>query len=108
MLHKYHVEPGAARLDSAPPLAAIYLLETATAAEELLIEPIALVDAAPALLDNIYRRALGAHISGQRSSFARIARLLSSVQVYRLRRSLDPHALDRVVTRLRSHWNTLQ
>jgi hypothetical protein len=107
MLHKYHLEPGSVRLQ-APPLAALYLLETSSVTGELSIEPLTLVQAAPALQGNLYRRVLGTHITQQREGFARIARLLGHVRVYRLRRSLDAAANDSIAARLHAHWTTWQ
>lgn len=107
MLHKYHVGPGATCLEAAPPLAAIYLLEVLPAPGAPSIEPLTLVEAAPALQEHIYRRAFGAHIA-PRADFARIARLLSRVQAFRLRRRLDADAHDQVVAALQAHWDTLQ
>jgi hypothetical protein len=105
MLQKYHLDAGPVRL-TAPPLAALYLLEPSTVADELSIEPLALVQAAPALQDNLYRRALAARIGQQCDGFARIARLLGHTRVYRLRRCLDAAVNHRIVTRLQAHWAT--
>ena len=106
MLHKYHVEPRATRLESPPPLAAIYLLEALSEPGEPSIEPVSLVEAAPALQGNIYRRALNRYIAPH-SSFAHLARLLRCVQVFRLRRWFDAHAHGGVVAALQAHWDTL-
>jgi hypothetical protein len=108
MLRKYHVAASARHGEVRPSLAAVYLLDELAAPGEPIIEPVPLVQAAPLLQNNLYRRAFAKHVAQQGDGFMRIARLLGCVQVYRLQRCVSPESNDRVVSRLQAHWETLQ
>jgi ATP-dependent phosphoenolpyruvate carboxykinase len=107
-LAKYHVQTSVARIESSLTLAGIYLLEALPSGSEPLIERVTLSESAALLEDNLYRRVLSTRFEDQATRFLRIAKLLETVPVWRLRRPVTAADNPQVIASLKEHWRSLQ
>jgi hypothetical protein len=106
-LAKYHVRTSATSEDRSKTLAGIYLLEALPNGSTPVIEAVTLSESAALLDDNLYRRALSTRFEDHGTRFLRIAKLLQTVPVWRLRRPVEAAANPRVIACLQSHWRSL-
>lgn len=101
---KHYVDPPNSAIESAAPLAGIYILQDQVSPLQGGIERLPILEAAQELLNQSYRPGLVLAMRKQGNQAPMTMAILRHVPVFRLRRPRDPDRLPEVVDQLQSFW----